>query len=123
MLTEQSESSELTCPGCLTESFTCSFFSHYNEGHNGEHGFCGCFQTCAWPSSEGCARKCGTHEVFFPEDIFTEETEELLDSGETFGAEQEVELAESGQPRPGPETTFDGRCGHDTAGRAPGGGW
>ena len=87
---------------CRSDGFTFSFFSHYNEGHNGEHGFCGCFQTCAWPSSEGCARKCGTHEVFFPEDIFTEETEELLDSGETFGAEQEVELAESGQPRPGP---------------------
>ena len=30
----------------------CRFFSHYNEGHHAEHGYCACFSTCAWPSSE-----------------------------------------------------------------------
>ena len=78
------------------------YFSHYNEGHEGEHGFCGCFQTCAWPSSDGCASRCGTHEVFLPEDLFSEEDTSDLDSGETFGGEQEVLLSDSPQPRPGP---------------------
>ena len=79
------------------------YFSHYNEGHNGEHGFCGCFDTCAWPTSEGCASRCGTHEVFFQEDLFSEEEDTReLDSGETFGGEVEVILSDSPQPRPGP---------------------
>merc|ERR1711988_1098943 len=26
------------------------YFSSYNEGHHAEHGYCGCFSPCAWPS-------------------------------------------------------------------------
>merc|ERR1712142_859373 len=51
------------------------YFSHYNEGAHGEHGFCGCFSSCAWPTSDGCATSCGTHEIWEAEDLFEESSE------------------------------------------------
>ena len=77
-------------------------FSHYNEGHQGEHGFCGCFSTCAWPTTEGCSVTCSSHQTHEIEDLFEEESSEDLDSSETFGVELDVELSRDGQPRPGP---------------------
>jgi len=78
-------------------------FSHYNEGHHAEKGFCGCFSSCSWPSSAYCHNVCGTHEVFSEEDVYNIEasTEELeLDSSEMFGGE--VGVPPSPEPRPGP---------------------
>ena len=77
-------------------------FSHYNEGHHGEHGFCGCFSTCAWPTTEGCSVTCSSHQTHEIEDLFEEESSEDLDSSETFGVELDAELSRDGQPRPGP---------------------
>jgi len=79
-------------------------FSHYNEGHHAEHGFCGCFSQC-WPSSAGCHDKCATHEVFSEEELEDgaddeDEDEEELDSSEVFGGEVDVEREK--EPRPGP---------------------
>jgi len=77
-------------------------FSHYNEGHHAEHGFCGCFSQC-WPTSAGCHDKCATHEVFSAEELVDgdeDEDEEELDSSEVFGGEVDVEREK--QPRPGP---------------------
>jgi len=78
------------------------YFSHYNEGAHGEHGFCGCFSACAWPTSDGCRTTCSTHETWEADDLFEESSEENEDSSETFGLEQEVELNRENQPRPGP---------------------
>ena len=50
----------------------CRQFSHYNEGHHAEHGFCGCFSSCAWPSSEGCHASCATHQTHDTGEIFSE---------------------------------------------------
>jgi len=79
-------------------------FSHYNEGHHAEHGFCGCFSQC-WPVTAGCHDKCATHEVVSyeavsGEDLGDEEDEEDLESSETFGGEVDVEREK--EPRPGP---------------------
>lgn len=77
------------------------FFSHYNEGREAEHGYCGCFSSCAWPSSDGCSDRCSTHEVFSEEDWDVEETDNLaLESSETFGGEIGVDV--TNEPRPGP---------------------
>merc|ERR1719391_322960 len=78
------------------------YFSHYNEGAHGEHGFCGCFSTCAWPTHAGCRSSCSTHETWEADDLFEESSEIDEDSSETFGLEQEVELNRENQPRPGP---------------------
>ena len=79
----------------------CSYFAHYNEGAHAERGYCGCFSTCAWPSSEGCYSTCSTHQTHEIEDLWSEPEPEL-DSSESFGVELEVELSLAGQPRPGP---------------------
>jgi len=80
---------------------TAKFFSHYNEGKEAEHGYCGCFSSCAWPSSDGCSDRCSTHEVFSQEDFEVEEGfDTVLDSSETFGGEVEVDITNA--PRPGP---------------------
>ena len=47
-------------------------FSHYNEGHHAEHGFCGCFSSCAWPTSEGCNTSCATHQTHESGELFSE---------------------------------------------------
>merc|ERR1711936_456752 len=79
------------------------FFSHYNEGREAEHGFCGCFSTCAWPSSEGCYDRCATHEVFSEEDWIEDKANyDDLTSSETFGGELDVEEFALNEPRPGP---------------------
>merc|ERR1711962_1069858 len=76
------------------------YFSHYNEGHHAKHGFCGCFSTCAWPSTAKCHDSCDTHEVFSEEFLDRgADTEPELDSSELFGGEVDVTLQE--QP-PGP---------------------
>jgi len=80
---------------------TAKFFSHYNEGREAEHGYCGCFSSCAWPSSDGCSDRCSTHEVFSQEDVeVNEDYGTALDSSETFGEEVGVEVTNA--PRPGP---------------------
>jgi len=69
------------------------FFSHYNEGHHAEHGFCGCFSTCAWPTTHDCHDRCDTHETFSIESFEEEDViKEDLDSSETFGVEVGVEI-------------------------------
>merc|ERR1719429_689918 len=78
-----------------------TYFSHYNEGAHGERGYCGCFSSCAWPSSEGCYSSCSTHQTHEISDLFSEPEPEL-DSSESFGGELDVELSDAGQPRPGP---------------------
>merc|ERR1711862_314216 len=77
-------------------------FSHYNEGHEAERGFCGCFSTCAWPSTYNCHDRCATHEVFSEEesDQIGDKTEEL-NSAELFGGEVDVDPKEDSRP-PGP---------------------
>merc|ERR1719402_1397643 len=82
------------------------FFSHYNEGHEGEHGWCGCFSTC-WPSTDGCSIFCSSHEgPNTHEEVSSEDMEidgsyrEPLDSSETFGGEVDIEVPM--EPRPGP---------------------
>merc|ERR1712154_544047 len=68
------------------------YFSHYNEGHQGEHGFCGCFSQC-WPSTEGCRATCSSHETheFESREDLMETADEDLDSAEVFGVELDVE--------------------------------
>jgi len=76
------------------------YFSHYNEGHQGEHGFCGCFSQC-WPSTEGCRATCSSHETheFESREDLLETADEDLDSAEVFGVELDVEHEK--EPRPG----------------------
>ena len=98
---------ELSKIGFTMEFILCLFpfsrhFSHYNEGHQGEHGFCGCFSTCAWPTSTGCKTTCSSHQTHEIGDLFEEESSEDLDSSETFGVELDVELNRENEPRPGP---------------------
>merc|ERR1719187_72280 len=75
-------------------------FSHYNEGRHAEKGFCGCFSTCAWPSSAYCHDLCSTHEVFSEE----EEEDRQARQGEELGSEElfggEVGVPPSPEPRP-----------------------
>lgn len=68
------------------------YFSHYNKGHEAEHGICGCFSSCSWPSSSHCHDRCSTHEVFSEEDIeeIIDDVKEL-DSAELFGGEVGIE--------------------------------
>merc|ERR1711890_47455 len=67
------------------------YFSHYNEGHHADHGFCGCFSTCAWPSTSKCHDSCDTHEVF-SEELLGEglDAGSELDSSELFGGEVDI---------------------------------
>lgn len=75
------------------------YFSHYNEGHQGEHGFCGCFSQC-WPATEGCKKTCNSHETHeISVEEFDETIKEDLDSSEMFGGEVDVEREQ--EPRPG----------------------
>jgi len=80
------------------------YFSHYNEGREAEHGVCGCFSSCSWPTSDGCSQTCAsreTHDEASGEDLLIGESNEVdLDSSETFGGEVDVEIAK--EPRPGP---------------------
>ena len=78
------------------------YFSHYNEGAHAEHGFCGCFTQCAWPTSEGCHETCSSHQTHEAGELYTEKEAEDLESAETFGGELEAEPSLNGQPRPGP---------------------
>ena len=67
------------------------FFSSYQEGHQGEHGYCGCFSSCGWPSDQTdmgtCHTTCSTHEVFSQEEGVEEEQERGLESEEFSGGE------------------------------------
>merc|ERR1712079_307488 len=67
-----------------------------------EHGYCGCFSSCAWPSTSQCHDKCATHETHSYEDEM-EETVDLaeLESAEIFGGEVSVEVEVWDGP-PGP---------------------
>merc|ERR1712198_387006 len=78
------------------------YLSSYNEGHHAEHGYCGCFSSCAWPSTSQCHNKCATHETHSYEDEM-EETVNLadLESAEIFGGEVSVEVEVWDGP-PGP---------------------
>jgi len=77
------------------------FFSHYNEGREAEHGYCGCFSSCAWPSSEGCYDRCATHEQFSDEELSSEESnKDDMESSEIFGGEVGTDITNA--PRPGP---------------------
>ena len=82
--------------------FPCpSYFSHYNEGHHGEHGHCYLFSSCAWPYEGNCHDRCETHEVFDEDDYLEEKKEEDdMDSSETFGGEVGVERERLGPPGP-----------------------
>jgi len=78
------------------------YFSHYNEGREAEHGVCGCFSSCSWPTSDGCSQTCASRETYDEasgEDLLIRESDDL-DSSETFGGEVDVEIAK--EPRPGP---------------------
>lgn len=77
-----------------------NYFSHYNEGHEAEHGYCGCFSSCAWPVQGSCHETCATHEVFSEEEGDPGEMSAALESSETFGGELDVVRAP--EPRPGP---------------------
>jgi len=78
-----------------------NYFTHYNEGREAEHGWCGCFSQCAWPGTYDCRTTCSTHETFDEDDIQEDVAtwSEDLDSAETFGVEVDVEWEP--QPRPG----------------------
>jgi len=74
----------------------CTYFTHYNEGHEGEHGHCYLFTKCAWPEEGRCHNSCQTHEVFDTEEENDNDNdmamtmEEDLDSAEKFGGEVDV---------------------------------
>jgi len=78
------------------------YFSSYNEGAHAEHGYCGCFSSCAWPSTSQCHDRCATHETHSYEDEMEEKVDlAAMESAEIFGGEVSVEVEVWDGP-PGP---------------------
>jgi len=82
------------CQALCQNYESCTYFTHYNEGHEGEHGHCYLFTKCAWPEEGRCHNSCQTHEVFDTEEEFDNDMamrmEEDFDSAEKFGGEVDV---------------------------------
>jgi len=78
-----------------------NYFTHYNEGPEADHGWCGCFSQCYWPEVYDCRSSCHSHETWEAGDI--SEVDALLEAGDTDSAESglEEDVAWEPQPRPG----------------------